>query len=63
MPSKTGSKTPPAGGSRDRDALKQGVPSPDAPSEERTYEDAQDAAFDPRGDRATPDGQHDKGRG
>ena len=40
----------------DRDATPQGVtPAGAPPTEERTYEDVQDAAFDPRGDRS-PDG-------
>ena len=53
MTTKTGGgakplKSPPGG----RDATRQGVEPPGKPpTDQRNYEDAQDAAFDPRGDR------------
>ena len=63
MPSKPDNAPARKPGAHDRDALKQGVEPPSAPApEERTYEDAQDAAFDPRGDRAPDDAKPRKDR-
>jgi hypothetical protein len=51
---------PGRGAVQDRDALRQGVtPEGSPPTEERSYEDVQDAAFDPKGDRANDDARGD----
>ena len=62
-PSKTGT-TPPKERPGRRDATRQSVePAGAPPTEERSYEDGQDAAFDPRGDRADKPDKPEAGRG